>query len=167
MGLLPLSVYSGYFGAGSGMMILTLLLFTTDSDLPKSNALKNMLIGAAAAISAIALAALESVDWAAVAPLSMGSAGRKHTRPARHTARASRRLALGGRPARHSSGHSVVVGPQLVTLHAPHRPSGAPLAGGVPDGRRRGVRPVRWAPSQADLERVFFRDLYRERTIRR
>ena len=31
-----------------------------------------MLIGAAAAISAIAFAAFGSVDWAAVAPLSMG-----------------------------------------------------------------------------------------------
>ena len=72
MGLLPLSVYNGYFGAGSGVMILTLLLFTTDSDLPKSNALKNMLIGAAAAISAIAFATFGSVDWAAVAPLSIG-----------------------------------------------------------------------------------------------
>jgi uncharacterized protein len=71
-GLLPLSVYNGYFGAGSGVMILTLLLFTTDSDLPASNALKNMLIGAAAAISAIAFAAFGSVDWAAVAPLSVG-----------------------------------------------------------------------------------------------
>ncbi len=72
MGLLPLSVYNGYFGAGSGIMILALLMFTTDSELPKANALKNMLIGAGAGISAIAFAAFGSVYWLAVAPLSVG-----------------------------------------------------------------------------------------------
>jgi hypothetical protein len=53
-------------------MILALLLVTTDSELPKANALKNMLIGAAALMSAIAFAAFGPVDWAAVAPLSVG-----------------------------------------------------------------------------------------------
>jgi uncharacterized membrane protein YfcA len=72
VGLLPLSVYNGYFGAGSGVMILALLLVTTDSDLPRANALKNMLIGAASVMSAIAVAAFGPVDWAAVAPLSVG-----------------------------------------------------------------------------------------------
>lgn len=72
VGLLALSVYNGYFGAGSGVMILALLLFTTDSELPRANALKNMLLGAAAVMSAIAFAASGSVDWTAVAPLSAG-----------------------------------------------------------------------------------------------
>jgi uncharacterized protein len=72
LGLLALSVYNGYFGAGSGVMILALLLFTTDSDLPRANALKNMLIGAASVMSAIAFAAFGPVDWTAVAALSAG-----------------------------------------------------------------------------------------------
>jgi len=67
-----LSVYNGYFGAGSGVMILALLLFTTDSQLPKANALKNMLIGAASVISAAAFAILGPVNWAAAAPLGIG-----------------------------------------------------------------------------------------------
>ena len=53
-------------------MLLALLLLTTDSDMPNANAFKNMLIGAAAVISAIAFAAFGPVDWTAVAPLSAG-----------------------------------------------------------------------------------------------
>lgn len=71
-GLLGLSVYNGFFGAGSGVMILALLLFVTDAELPTANALKNMLIGAASVVSAIAFIAFGSVDWAAVAPLTAG-----------------------------------------------------------------------------------------------
>ncbi len=72
IGLLALSVYGGYFGAGSGVMMLALLLFTTDSELPNANALKNMLVGAVVVMSAIAFAVFGFVDWAAVAPLSAG-----------------------------------------------------------------------------------------------
>jgi uncharacterized membrane protein YfcA len=71
-GLLPLAVYNGYFGAGSGVMILALLLLTAEPELPKANALKNMLIGAGAVVSAIAFAAFGPVDWAAAVPLSAG-----------------------------------------------------------------------------------------------
>jgi uncharacterized membrane protein YfcA len=71
-GLFALSVYNGYFGAGSGVMLLALLLFTTDSELPRANALKNMLIGAASVISAAAFAVLGPVNWAAAAPLGIG-----------------------------------------------------------------------------------------------
>jgi uncharacterized membrane protein YfcA len=46
-GLMALSLYNGYFGAGAGVMILTLLLVLVDRRLPTANALKNMLIGAA------------------------------------------------------------------------------------------------------------------------
>ena len=72
IGLLLLAVYGGYFGAGSGVMILALLLFTTDSELPRANALKNMLLGATVVIAAIAFAVFGSVDWTAAAPLSAG-----------------------------------------------------------------------------------------------
>ncbi len=36
------SIYGGYFGAGSGVMTLALLLVTLERDLPTANALKNM-----------------------------------------------------------------------------------------------------------------------------
>lgn len=71
-GLLALSVYNGYFGAGSGVMILTLLLVLVDHHLPTANALKNMLIGAASLISATIFALSGSVDWSAAAPLAVG-----------------------------------------------------------------------------------------------
>jgi uncharacterized protein len=74
-GLVALSVYNGYFGAGSGVLLLALLLITADPLLPAANALKNMLVGAASIVSAVLFAVLTSVDWAAVAPLAAGRFG--------------------------------------------------------------------------------------------
>lgn len=71
-GVTALSVYNGYFGAGSGVMLLALLLITVDPQLTKANALKNMLIGAASIIAAVLFAAAAPVDWAAAAPLAVG-----------------------------------------------------------------------------------------------
>jgi hypothetical protein len=71
-GLIALSVYNGFFGAGSGVMTLALMLLTVDGNLPKANALKNMLIGAGSVASAIALVAFGPVDWFAVGPLAAG-----------------------------------------------------------------------------------------------
>jgi uncharacterized membrane protein YfcA len=72
VGLLTLSVYNGYFGAGSGVLLLALLLLTTDPVLPRANALKNMVVGAATITSAVLFAVLTRVDWAAVAALAAG-----------------------------------------------------------------------------------------------
>jgi uncharacterized membrane protein YfcA len=71
-GLLTLSVYNGYFGAGSGVLLLALLLLTTDPLLPRANALKNMVVGAATITSAALFAVLTRVDWAVVAALALG-----------------------------------------------------------------------------------------------
>jgi uncharacterized membrane protein YfcA len=67
-GLFVLSVYNGYFGAGSGV----LLLLTTESALAAANALKNMVVGAATITSAVLFAVFAHVDWTAVAPLAVG-----------------------------------------------------------------------------------------------
>lgn len=72
-GLLVLSVYSGYFGAGSGVLTLALLLLTTEPLLARANALKNMVVGAATATSAVLFAVLTGVDWPAVAALGLGA----------------------------------------------------------------------------------------------
>lgn len=71
-GLLAVSVYNGYFGAGAGVMTLGLVLITVDPRMAHANALKNMLIGAASVMSALAFVILSPVDWRAVVPLSVG-----------------------------------------------------------------------------------------------
>jgi uncharacterized membrane protein YfcA len=71
-GLLPVSAYSGYFGAGSGVMTLSLVLLTVDQHLARANALKNMLIGTASVTAAVIFIIFGPVDWAAVVPLGIG-----------------------------------------------------------------------------------------------
>jgi uncharacterized protein len=71
-GVLVLSLYNGYFGAGAGMMLLTLMLVFVDRDLPAANALKNMLLGAASVVSATLFAVSGSVTWSAALPLAVG-----------------------------------------------------------------------------------------------
>jgi uncharacterized membrane protein YfcA len=71
-GLFSLSVYNGYFGAGAGVMVLTLLLVTVDQHLPKANALKTMLVGVATAVSAVAFILFGPVSWGSVPPLALG-----------------------------------------------------------------------------------------------
>ncbi len=70
--LVAVSLYNGYFGAGAGVMILTLLLVFVDRHLPTANALKNMLIGATSVVSATIFVLGGTVNWAAVAPLALG-----------------------------------------------------------------------------------------------
>jgi len=71
-GLLAVSAYNGYFGAGAGVMTLGLLLVTVDDRMARANALKNMLVGAASVLSALTFVLLGPVDWRVVAPLGMG-----------------------------------------------------------------------------------------------
>jgi hypothetical protein len=71
-GIVALAAYNGYFGAGSGVMLLALLLLTADPRIARANALKNMLVGGASIASAVILAVLARVDWEAVAPLAAG-----------------------------------------------------------------------------------------------
>ncbi len=71
-GLLLISAYSGYFGAGSGVLTLALILFTVDNQLARANALKNVIVGVATAISALVLVLAGPVDWTATLPLAAG-----------------------------------------------------------------------------------------------
>ncbi len=70
--LLAVQVYSGYFGAGSGVMTLTLLLITVEPHIARANALKNVVTGAATVASAAVLVAVVAVPWAYVLPLAAG-----------------------------------------------------------------------------------------------
>jgi uncharacterized protein len=67
-----MAVYSGYFGAGSGVMTLALLLIMDQSHLPTANALKNMFVGSANLPAAILLAFLAPVHWPQAAALALG-----------------------------------------------------------------------------------------------
>jgi uncharacterized protein len=71
-GLAALSLYNGYFGAGAGVMILTLLLVLVDRRIPTANALKNTLLGATSVVSATIFALCGSVNWSAAGPLALG-----------------------------------------------------------------------------------------------
>ena len=66
------AVYAGYFGAGSGILLLAVLLVLVDDRLPEANAIKNMLLGAATLASAVVFVVAGPVDWTAVVPLAAG-----------------------------------------------------------------------------------------------
>jgi uncharacterized membrane protein YfcA len=66
-------IYGGYFGAGSGVMLLVMALVLVDARMPVANAVKNMLVGAAVVASAALLVAVEPVRWSAVVPLACGT----------------------------------------------------------------------------------------------
>lgn len=68
-------IYAGYFGAGSGIMLLTAVLVFVDARLPEANALKNLLVGATALAAAAVLVLTAPVDWSAVVPLAVGLVG--------------------------------------------------------------------------------------------
>jgi len=70
--MLPITLYGGYFGAGSGVMLLATMLIFVDEDLPTANALKNMLVGANVVLAAVVLIVFRSIDWAATLPLAAG-----------------------------------------------------------------------------------------------
>lgn len=67
-----IAVYGGYFGAGSGVMLLAVCLILVDPRMPIANALKNMYVGSAAVISAAILITAGPVPWHAVVPLAGG-----------------------------------------------------------------------------------------------
>ncbi|MGA2528016.1 MAG: sulfite exporter TauE/SafE family protein [Acidimicrobiales bacterium] len=72
-GLFMSSAYNGYFGAGSGIMVLALLLLSVERDTARANALKNMLVGVATVLSAFTLVAFGHVEWIAAGALGLGA----------------------------------------------------------------------------------------------
>ena len=72
VGMFLVAVYNGYFGAGAGVMLLTLLMLTVDSHLARANALKNILVGVATLVSATAFVIFAHVRWSDVWVLALG-----------------------------------------------------------------------------------------------
>jgi uncharacterized protein len=71
-GVYLVAIYGGYFGAAAGVLLLALLLVSTAEPLARSNALKNLLLGLANAVAAVAFVVFGPVRWSAVVPLAAG-----------------------------------------------------------------------------------------------
>jgi uncharacterized membrane protein YfcA len=67
-----IGVYGGYFGAAAGVILLALLIHSTGEPLARSNAMKNLLLGVANGVAAVAFVAFGPVRWSAVVPLAIG-----------------------------------------------------------------------------------------------
>jgi uncharacterized membrane protein YfcA len=65
-------VYAGYFGAGAGVMMLALMLLVSHETLPRSNAVKNVVLGLANGVAAVGFVVFGPVRWSVVAPLGIG-----------------------------------------------------------------------------------------------
>jgi uncharacterized protein len=72
VGVYLVGVYGGYFGAAAGVLLLALLLLSTAEPLARSNAMKNLLLGLANGVAAVAFVAFGPVRWSAVVPLAAG-----------------------------------------------------------------------------------------------
>ncbi|MES1212217.1 MAG: sulfite exporter TauE/SafE family protein, partial [Leifsonia sp.] len=71
--VLGVTVYDGYFGAGSGVLMIAVVLILIDHDLARANALKNVLLFLADLLPAVLFALAGPVVWAAVLPLGLGA----------------------------------------------------------------------------------------------
>ena len=72
-GLIAVSAYDGYWGAGAGIMTLALLMITREQHLGRSNAFKNMLLGVADVTCGAVFILFWPVDWAAAVPMAAGT----------------------------------------------------------------------------------------------
>jgi uncharacterized membrane protein YfcA len=72
LGTFAIGIYGGYFGAAAGVLMLAMFLLVTGEGVPRSNALKNVVLGVANSVAAIGYAFFADVDWLAVLPLGIG-----------------------------------------------------------------------------------------------
>jgi len=66
-------VYGGYFGAGSGVMMVAVLGFGLDLDLRIVNALKTLAVMSANVVATVIFVFLAELDWPAIGLLAAGS----------------------------------------------------------------------------------------------
>ena len=72
LGVFAVSIYTGYFGAASGVLMLAVLMAKLDQALVRVNAVKNVIGGVANAVAAVAFALFGPVRWTAAIPLAAG-----------------------------------------------------------------------------------------------
>jgi len=66
-------VYGGYFGAGSGVMMMAVLGFGTDLEFRIVNALKTLAVLAANLVASVIFLFVADLDWTAIVLLAVGS----------------------------------------------------------------------------------------------
>ncbi len=71
-GLIAASIYTGYWGAGAGVLTLAVLLLAVTADFAHANALKNMILGFAEVAAATGFVLFGPVAWTAAVPLAIG-----------------------------------------------------------------------------------------------
>jgi uncharacterized protein len=67
------AVYSGYFGAAAGVLMLAILSAASRQSLARVNAAKNLVTGAGNAVAAVVFALIGPVHWVAALALAAGS----------------------------------------------------------------------------------------------
>lgn len=72
VGMLLISVYGGYFGAGAGIMFLALALVVTSQPLWRATLSKSLFLGIANGVAAIAFMIVGPVNWSAAAVMAVG-----------------------------------------------------------------------------------------------
>ncbi len=72
VGTFTVAIYGGYFGAAAGVLMLAMYLLTTGEGMPRSNALRNVVLGGANGVAALGFVVFGSVAWLAALPLALG-----------------------------------------------------------------------------------------------
>jgi hypothetical protein len=72
LAIFAISIYGGYFGAAAGVLMLATFLLTTGEGLPRSNALRNVILGVANSVAAVGFVVFASIAWSAALPLAIG-----------------------------------------------------------------------------------------------
>lgn len=72
LGTFAICIYGGYFGAAAGVLMLAMFLLVGADGVPRSNALKNVVLGVANAVAAVGYAVFADVAWLAALPLALG-----------------------------------------------------------------------------------------------
>ncbi|MDL9937951.1 sulfite exporter TauE/SafE family protein [Gordonia sp. ABSL1-1] len=72
VGVLVISVYSGYFGAGAGIMVLALMLLVTNESLWRATLTKSVFLGIANVVAAIGFMIFGPVHWWAALAMGLG-----------------------------------------------------------------------------------------------
>ncbi len=72
VGLALTAMYDGYWGAGSGIMTVAVLMIASKLEFARANALKNMVLGIADTACCVVLILFWPVDWTAAVPMGLG-----------------------------------------------------------------------------------------------
>jgi uncharacterized membrane protein YfcA len=90
-------IYGGYFGAAAGVMLLALLLRAGGATLAHANAGKNVILGVANSVAAVAFMIFAPVNWLAVISMGIGCLLGSRLGPVvvRHTPTGPMRLLIG------------------------------------------------------------------------